>query len=123
MTIVKMFIAGLTMLFGIWAALLPEQVMALVGMAATGPRGITEARVALGAIYIGLGAYCLWTRAPSAFAALGAAYCVMASVRLISIFMDGSADISNWASLVVEALCGVALLMQRSSGAVMQRRG
>jgi hypothetical protein len=73
MTIVKMIIAGLTLLFGIWAAFAPEQVMALVGMAATGPRGISEARVALGAIYIGLGMYCLWTRSPSAFSTLGAA--------------------------------------------------
>lgn len=123
MLIVKMAIAGLTLLFGIWAALAPEQVMALVGMAATGPRGVSEARVALGAIYIGLGAYCLWMRAPSAFATLGAAYCVMASVRLISIFVDGSADTSNWASLAVETLCGVALLVPRSAGAPMLRAG
>ena len=123
MTIVKMVIAGRTLLFGIWAAFAPEQVMALVGMAATGPRGISEARVALGAIYIGLGGYCLWTRLPSAFATLGAAYCVMASVRLIAIFVDGSADFSNWASLAVEGLCGVALLVKQSAGAPLLRAG
>jgi hypothetical protein len=109
--IIKLIAASLTLLFGIWAVAAPEKVMSLIGMAATGPRGITEARVALGAIYIGLGAYCLWTRTPAAFATLGAAYCVMATVRLISIFADGSADTSNWASLAVEALCGLVLLV------------
>lgn len=111
MTLLKLLAAALTVAYGIWAVFMPEEVMSLVGMAAEGPRGITEARAALGALYIGLGIYCLWVRTPAAFATLGAGYAAMAAVRLIAIFTDNSADTSNWASLAIEVLCAIVLLL------------
>ena len=111
MTLLKLLAAALTVAYGIWAVFMPEEVLSLVGMAAEGPRGITEARAALGALYIGLGTYCLWARTPAAFATLGAGYAAMAAVRLIAIFTDHSADTSNWASLGIEFLCAVVLLL------------
>lgn len=111
MTILKLLAAALTVAYGIWAVFMPEKILSLVGLAAEGPRGITEARAALGALYIGLGVNCLWVRTPAVFATLGAGYAAMAAVRVIAIFTDDSADTSNLASLAIEALCSIVLLL------------
>lgn len=110
MLTVKLIIAVATIAFGVWATLAPRRVLRLVGLAAEGARGITETRVALGAIYLGAGGACLWLQEPAAFATLGLAYLVMAIVRLAAIVTDRSADPSNWASLILEAGLGVLLL-------------
>lgn len=111
MPTVKLLIAVATIAFGIWAVLAPRRALALVGLTADGARGITESRVALGAIYIGAGGACLWLQEPAAFATLGLAYLVMAMVRLIAIVVDRSGNASNWASLVLEVGLGVLLLL------------
>ena len=51
MLIAKLVVAGITLLFGVWVILTPRKVLPLIGMSAEGPRGITETRVAFGAIY------------------------------------------------------------------------
>lgn len=110
MLTIKLLIAIATIGFGIWATLAPRKILQLVGLAAQDGRGLSEARVALGAIYIGAGSACLWLQASAAFATLGLAYLVMAVVRLLAIFKDHSSDRSNWASLVLEAMMGLLLL-------------
>ena len=106
-----MLIAIATLMFGVWATLAPRKLLLLVGLAAQDGRGITEARVAFGAIYIGTGLTCLWFREQAVFAALGFAYLVMAGVRLVAIVRDQSSDRSNWASLALETVMGLLLLI------------
>ena len=108
---IKLFIAMATTGFGIWATLAPRKILALVGLVAQDGRGLSEARVALGAIYIGAGSACLLLQVPAAFATLGLAYLAMAVVRLLAIFKDHASDRSNWASLVLEAVMGSLLLI------------
>jgi len=111
MLTVKLIIAVITIVWGVWAVLAPRRVLALVGLGAEGARGVTESRVALGALYIGAGGACLWLPEPAAFATLGLAYAAMAAVRLPAIIIDRSADASNWASLVLEVGLGGLLLL------------
>lgn len=111
MLTIKLIIAIATIAFGIWAVLSPAKLLMVVGLAAHNGRGLSEARVALGAIYIGAGSACIWYREPAAFATLGLAYLVMAGVRLPAIFKDKASDRSNWASLVLEAVMGALLLL------------
>ena len=111
MLLTKLLIALATIGFGVWAALAPHKILQLVGLVAQDGRGVSEARVALGAIYIGAGGACLWLQVPAAFAVLGLAYLAMAVVRLLAIFKDRASDRSNWASLVLEAVMGALLLM------------
>ena len=106
----KILIAVATIGFGIWATLAPARLLMLVGLAAHNGRGIAEARVAFGAIYIGAGSACVWLQEPAAFATLGLAYLAMAVVRLAAIIKDHASDRSNWASLVLEAVMGLLLL-------------
>jgi hypothetical protein len=110
MKLLQLLVAALTVLYGIWAVFAPETILALTGLTTTGSRGVTEARVALGALYLGLGGYCLWSRNLCAFGVLGAGYAAMAAVRLISIFVDGSGDTGNWTLLTIETGCAIALL-------------
>lgn len=110
MLVIKMLIAIATVGFGVWGTLAPRKILQLVGLSAQDGRGLSEARVALGAIYIGAGSACLWLQAPATFATLGLAYLVMAVVRLMAIFIDHSSDRSSWASLVLEAVMGLLLL-------------
>lgn len=111
MFITKLVVAGITILFGIWVILAPRKVLPLIGMSADGARGITETRVALGAIYVGSGLACLLFSDPAAFATLGLAYLVMALVRAVAIVVDRSADGSNWASLGLEVVFALLLLI------------
>lgn len=115
MKFVQLTVAAITVLYGIWAVLAPETILSLTGLTADNTRGITEARVALGALYIGLGGYCLWNRSFSAFAALGSGYAAMAVTRLAFIFLDGSGDPGNWTVLALETACAVALLPRTKS--------
>ena len=111
MLIAKLVVAGITLIFGVWVILAPRKVLPLIGMSADGPRGITETRVALGGIYVGSGLASLVLHEPAAFITIGLSYLVMALVRAIAIVLDRSVDGSNWASLGLEAVLAVLLLM------------
>ncbi len=110
MLTVQLLSAALTLLFGVAAVCAPVKILSLVGLRTETGRGITEARVALGAIYLGAGAACLWLQQPAAFATLGFAYCVMAVVRAVSMLIDRSADASNGVSLALEIGLGLVLV-------------
>ena len=90
----------------------PTSVYEFTGLQATGPRGITEIRAVLGALFIGLGlAPFLLKMDPAAFRAGGIAYLAVGLVRLVSMFMDGSVMQSNWISLMFEIVFGVILVL------------
>ena len=64
MLIAKLVVAGITLLFGVWVILAPRKVLPFIGMSADGPRGITETRVALGAIYVEAGLHAWFCMSP-----------------------------------------------------------
>jgi hypothetical protein len=110
--ILKIICAVLTIVVGIVSVIKPTSVYEFTGLQATGPRGITEIRSILGAVFIGLGlAPFVLGLNPAAFRAGGVTYLAVALVRLVSIFIDKSAMQSNWISLVSEIVLGVILLL------------
>jgi hypothetical protein len=110
--ILKIICAVLTIVVGVVSVVEPTSVYEFTGLQATGPRGITEIRSILGAVFIGLGlAPFLLGLNPAAFKAGGITYLAVALVRLVSIYVDKSAMQSNWISLVSEIVLGVILLL------------
>jgi hypothetical protein len=110
--ILKIICAVLTIVVGVVSVIKPTSVYQFTGLQATGPRGITEIRSILGAVFIGLGlAPFLLGLNPAAFKAGGITYLAVAFVRLVSIFVDKSAMQSNWISLVSEFVLGLILLL------------
>jgi hypothetical protein len=110
--ILKIICAVLTIIVGVVSVIKPTSVYEFTGLQATGPRGITEIRAILGAVFIGLGlAPFLLSLNPAAFRAGGITYLTVALVRLVSIFTDRSAMQSNWISLGSEIVLGVILLL------------
>ena len=100
----------ITIIAGVYALFSPDNAVALSGLVPKGGRGRTEIRCAMGAMYIALGVAPLFLGS-TAFQVLGIAYLAIAVVRLISIFVDKSATTSNWASLALEVVCGVVLVL------------
>jgi hypothetical protein len=110
--ILKIICALVTIVVGFISLARPDSVTGFTGLQATGPRGITEIRAVLGALFIGLGlAPFLLKMDPAAFKAGGIAYLAVALTRLISIFVDKSAVQSNWVSLAFEVVFGVILVL------------
>jgi len=101
-----------TVVVGLVSLIRPTSVYAFTGLQASGPRGITEIRAVLGALFIGLGAAPFVLRLdPAAFRAGGITYLAVGLARLGSIFIDKSAMQSNWVSLAFEIAFGVILVL------------
>jgi hypothetical protein len=110
--ILKIVCALVTIVVGFISLVRPNSVTDFTGLQATGPRGITEIRAVLGALFIGLGlAPFLLQMNPAAFKAGGITYLAVGLVRLISMFMDKSVMQSNWISLAFEVVFGVILVL------------
>jgi hypothetical protein len=109
--ILKIIAAVGTLATGLYALIRPTAVYGFTGLEATGPRGITEIRAVLGGAFVGLGAAALILRVPAAYTTVGIVYLAIAAVRVASIFLDRSAVPSNWASLAVEVVLGVVLVV------------
>ena len=110
--ILKISCAVLTVAVGIVSVVKPTSVYEFTGLQAAGPRGITEIRSILGAVFIGLGlAPFLLGPNPAVFKAGGITYLAVALVRLVSIFLDKSSMPSNWISLGAEIVLGIILLL------------
>ena len=110
--ILKIICALVTIAVGIVSVVKPTSVYEFTGLQATGPRGITEIRAVLGALFIGLGIAPLLLRMdPAAFRAGGIAYLAVGLVRLVSMFADKSVMQSNWISLAFEIVFGVILVL------------
>jgi hypothetical protein len=98
---------------GVVALFWPNSVTEFIGLAPTGPRGITELRAVLGAFFVALGAAPLLLGAPEAYRMLGIAYLTVAVVRTISMFVDKSVMSSNIISIAFEVVFGVILMLKR----------
>ena len=110
--VLKIICAVVTIIVGIVSVVKPTSVYEFTGLQATGPRGITEIRAVLGALFIGLGlAPFLLKMDPAAFRAGGIAYLAVGVVRLASMFLDKSLVQSNWISLAFEIAFGIILVL------------
>lgn len=100
-----------TLLTGLVSLIWPLKVQGFTGLTAPGPRGITEIRSILGALFIGLGiaVFLLGTR--ETYQMLGIMYLVIAVVRAVSIVIDKSAEQSNIISLIAEIVLGIILVL------------
>jgi hypothetical protein len=110
--ILKIICAIATIVVGLVSLIRPTSVYGFTGLQASGPRGITEIRSILGAVFIGMGAapFLLQMNA-AAFAAGGITYLAVGLARLVSIFVDKSGMQSNWVSVAFEIVFGVILVL------------
>ncbi|HEM62382.1 MAG TPA: DUF4345 domain-containing protein [Chloroflexi bacterium] len=108
--ILKIGAAVVTVVTGLVSFVRPRSVQGFTGLAAPGPRGVTEIRAVLGGAFIALGAVPLITRSPEAFRMLGAVYLVIGATRIVGMIVDRSFERSNWISLAVEIVFGLVLI-------------
>ena len=110
--ILKIICAAGTIGVGLISLVAPRSIKGFTGLEATGPRGITEIRAVLGALFIGIGlAPFLLGGAPAVYRAMGIMYVAIAAVRAVSMVLDKSIMQSNTISLIVEILFGVILVL------------
>jgi hypothetical protein len=109
--IFKIIAAIATIATGALSLFAPQSVFGFTGLAAPGPRGITEIRAVLGGLFIGLGLAPFILREPATYRMLGIGYLAIAVVRLGSMFVDRSFQQSNYISLAVEIALGIILVM------------
>ena len=108
---IKILVAVATLGFGALSIVRPSAAESFTGLAAAGPRGISEIRSILGGVFVGLAIAVFIYRSPHAFGTLGIAYLGIAVVRAASIFVDRASTASNWISLISEVAFGVLLLI------------
>ena len=115
----KIVAAVVTVLIGAIAMFNPTGISGFTGLDVAGnARGITEVRAVLGGFFIGLGlAPLVWRpRAESMYLMLGFAYLVVAGVRTVAMFVDGSVVQSNIISIIFEVVFGVILVWGTCGG-------
>lgn len=108
--ILKIAAAIGTILVGGISMFNPTGIKSFTGLDVSGnPRATTEVRSILGAIFVGLGlAPLIWRgMAEPMYLMLGFTYLVVAVVRSISMFVDGSVVQSNIISVVSEVIFGL----------------
>jgi hypothetical protein len=102
-----------TILIGAISIFNPTGISGFTGLDVAGnARGITEVRAVLGGFFVGLGlAPLIWrSRAEPMYLMLGFTYLVVAGVRTVSMFVDGSVVQSNIISIISEVILGVILV-------------
>jgi hypothetical protein len=109
--ILKILCAIGTVATGFISLLAPHSIKGFTGLEATGPRGITEIRAIMGALFVGLGIAPCILGSPAVYQALGIMYLTIALVRAVSMFLDKSVGQSNIISLAVEIVFGVILVL------------
>jgi hypothetical protein len=109
--IFKIICALGTVATGFISLLAPRSIKGFTGLEASGPRGITEIRAVMGALFIGLGIAPFILGTPAVFQALGIMYLAIALVRSVSMFLDKSVMQSNIISLAVEVVFGAILVL------------
>lgn len=109
--ILKIICAVGTVATGFISLLAPRSIKGFTGLEATGPRGITEIRAVMGALFIGLGIAPFILGSPAVYQVLGIMYLAIALVRTVSMFLDKSVVQSNIISLAVEVVFGVILVL------------
>jgi hypothetical protein len=111
LTVLKIIAALGTIATGLVSLIRPTAVTGFTGLSVTGPRGITEIRSILGALFVALGATPLLLNVPATYQMLGITYLVIGFVRLVSMIVDKSVESSNVISLVAEVVFGVILVL------------
>jgi hypothetical protein len=109
--ILKIICAIGTVATGFISLLAPRSIKGFTGLEANGPRGITEIRAVMGALFIGLGIAPFLLGSAAVYQALGIMYLAIALVRTVSMFLDKSVIQSNLISLAVEVVFGVILVL------------
>lgn len=114
--------AGLTLAWGFFGLVDPLVVVRIVGLDVVEPRGLSEARAVLGALFVVMGAVMLWAAssrsAPRAYLRLpGILILAEAAGRLASIVIDDVVSPVNFVFLLVELLIGVLALFASFPGA------
>jgi hypothetical protein len=100
-----------TIIVGAAALFWPLRVQGFIGLEAIGGRGITEIRVVLGILFVGLGLLPLILGTSETYQMLGIIYLMMGVVRTISMFLDKSIVQSNVISIITEFVFGVILVL------------
>jgi hypothetical protein len=109
--ILKVIAAIATIITGLVSLFWPMKVLGFTGLDVIGGRGVTEIRTILGALFVGLGATVLYFSTPETYQMLGITYLIMALVRTISMYVDGSVIRSNVISVVAELAFGIILVI------------
>jgi hypothetical protein len=109
--VLKFIAAAGTLFTGLLAVVRPQAVIGFTGLKAESGRGLTEIRVSVGAVFVGLGVAALALNTPAAYRTLGLMYLAMAVVRVPAMLLDHSAESSNWVSAVIEAGLGLILVL------------
>jgi len=114
--------AGLTLAWGFFGLVDPLLVVRIVGLEVLDPRGLSEARALMGAMFVVMGAIMLWAAssrsAPRAYLRLpGILILAEAMGRLASIVIDNVVSPGNFVFLLGELLIGVAALVASFPGA------
>lgn len=110
-SVLEMIAAMCTVVVGVAALFWPQKMPGFIGLTPTGPRGVTELRAVLGALFIALGATPLLFGASDMYLMLGITYLAVAVVRTISMFVDRSVVSSNLISIAFEVVLGVILAL------------
>lgn len=113
--------AGLTLAWGFFGLVDPLVVVRIVGLDVVQPRGLSEARAVLGALFVVMGAVMLWAAssrsAPRAYLRLpGILILAEALGRLASIVIDDVVSPANFVFLIGELLIGVAAVVASFAG-------
>ena len=101
--------AAATMLIGLAFLLAPRSALRLlrVRTAPDHPELVALARATLAGFHLGLGLTCLLFAQPFLYMALGIAWTMTASGRLISILIDKGNTTHNWCMLCIESALAV----------------
>lgn len=118
--------AGLTLAWGFFGLVDPTLVLRIVGLEVLEPRGLSEARAVMGALFVVMGAFMLWAAssrsAPRAYLRLpGLLILAEAAGRLASIVIDYRVSLGNFVFLLVEVLVGTLALLASFPGATPAR--
>lgn len=111
--ILQIAAAIITVLVGLVSMLVPTRIGSFTGLQVAGnARGVTEVRAVLGGLFVALGlAPLIWrSQAAPMYLMLGFSYLVIAGVRTVSMFVDGSLVRSNIISVLSEVILGVILI-------------
>ena len=101
---------------GLYMIAIPLNAGSFTGLTPDNPRGITELRAAVGGLFTALGVAPIAFNNDDMYRLLGWGYLGIGGVRLVSMFVDGSAgEASNWISLAYEVIFGAILALPQKT--------
>jgi hypothetical protein len=104
------------MLSGISGVVMPRRVATALALSVVSDRGVAETRAGLGGTYAALGGWALFSRDPTAQAAVGVTWLGAAAVRLASLAIDRpQTDWAFWAYLAAEIGFGTTALVSAAA--------